>query len=180
MSPRVPTIMSPEDEAAFAQEMKEMADQAPKQEFAEESPAVQQQLDRKRSLDRLLLFKKPAIKTFTISGVQFRIKRLNPDDSMALYKELIRLPEDEQASKLEIFTLAAAVIDMDGIRLEELYMGPASIESPLLRRYLELCAWDFMLIRALSRVYADFVQEAEKEYTPSFLEKASPKTPITV
>ncbi len=118
-----------------------------------------------------MLFKKPKTKEVVIAGVKFRIKRMNPDESFDCYKKLLTLPDEEQLVKVHIMTLSGALMDMNGIPIEDFYSGPEAIDDVVMRKYIELCTWDMPLLQILSKVYSDFIKEAEEEYTPSFLEK---------
>jgi hypothetical protein len=179
-APKIPVVDAPDEE--FDEPMSAEADpeQSIKVTESQPSASAQKQIAKKQALEKLLLFKQPQIKEIEISGVKFRMKRLNPDESYEVYKEVVNLPNEEQLSKIDIMTLAACLIDMDGVLIEEFYSGPQDIKSVLVKKYVELCTWDMVLLRVLSKCYTAFVNEAEKEYTPDFLSKRSPQTNTTV
>ena len=132
--------------------------------------AVQAQIDRKRVFDKLVLFKGDHITEIRLSGLKFRLKLLSANDNVYVLKQMKTIPPDEQISKLALMVLAAAIVDVNGIRLEEAYAGPAAITDPILQRYFELNQWANPVVNALSTAYHKFQTGVEAEYTNDFLE----------
>jgi len=177
---RVASVNPPEDEEQYPEDdeeyfeadMAEMEAQTSVVESSKKlSPSELKQLELKKKLENLVMFKAPRTKSVEICGVKFTLKRLNPDETFEIFQNIKKLPEEEQLSKIEAMTLAGSIVDIDGIKLEDLYSGPQEIEDPLIKGYLELCTFDNSLLRVLANVYTQFVKEAEEEYTPTFLDK---------
>lgn len=179
----VHTVMSPEDEAQFMQQMNQLANELPVPDEVLNHPPiddvlVQKELDRKASLEKLVLFKKPTLKTVVVGGIEFRFKTLNVHENSAVYEKIRDLPAEERVMKSPVMLLAASLVDANGIRIEENYSGPADITDPLMQKYYELSSWNMPIINALVAAYTEFVKEVEGEYKRDFLDK-SPKTPTT-
>ena len=175
-------VMPPEDEAKYMAEMMALANNLPPMEGLNAPPIddiiVQKEIEKKRSFEKLVLFKQPKTKVFDISGVNFRLKVLNVHENGQVYKKIRELPDDEQLTKSPIMLLAASLVDADGFKIEENYSGPIEITDPIMRRYYELCAWNMPIINALVTAYTQFIKEVEGEYQKNFLAKP-PKTPTT-
>lgn len=179
----VHTVMSPEDEAQFMQEMNQLAqDLPPVEEMINQSPIddalVQKELERKAALEKLVLFKQPKVKTVTIGDVEFRLKLLNVHENALVYAKIRELSAEEQLTKSPVMLLAASLVDANGIKIEDNYSGPEDITDSLMQKYYELSSWNMPIINALVTVYTEFVNSVESEYKKGFLDK-SPKTPTT-
>ncbi|MHA2069946.1 MAG: hypothetical protein ACXABY_36745, partial [Candidatus Thorarchaeota archaeon] len=80
-------------------------------------PLLRADLDKKQALEKLLLFKKPHIKEVEVGEVIFKMKLLNSRENNEVYKELLRLDEDEQLTKTSLMILSAALVEANGIKL---------------------------------------------------------------
>lgn len=174
-------VLPAEDELEFMKEMSQIAAQkAPPKEVTDTPPiddsVIQKDLQKRRALESLVLFSQPKTKTVTISGVDFRIKLLNVHENTEVYRKIKDIPSDEQLQKSPIMLLAAALVDANGIDIEENYSGPSEVRDSLSRKYYELCNWNMPIINALVKAYTDFVKEVEKDYTKDFFPTAQ-KTP---
>jgi hypothetical protein len=178
-------LESEEEEALFHQEMLEMQrslDPQPIQQQLEvdplKDPLIEKELKKKKTLEKLLLFKTPHTKNVEIDGVVFTLKLLNSNESNTVLKEVMKLDNEEQLTRSSLILLSAALIEANGIKLEETYSGPEEITSTILQRYYELSQWHAPIINLLVKAYQAFVAEVEGEFSQSFLNK-SPETPTT-
>jgi len=133
--------------------------------------AVQANLDKKRVFERLILFREEHTTEVELGGLKFRLKLLNANENSYVLKQMRQVPPDEQVSKLALMVLAAAIIDVNGVRFEDTYSGPEDLEDPVLRRYYELNLWSSPVANALSAAYHQFQLSFEKELTRGFLAK---------
>jgi len=133
--------------------------------------AVQANLDRKKVFEKLVLFREDHTVEIELAGLKFLLKLLNANDNSYVLKYIKTVPPDEQVSKLSIMVLSAAMVSVNGIKLEEVYSGPPEITEPVLMRYYELNQWHSPVITALSNEYYKFQSSVEKEYTKDFLAK---------
>lgn len=177
------SVMSPEDEklmkeyeSSLASEIAEMQNKKLYEDQVKktlEDPVLEQELERKRTFEQLILFKKPKTTTVSIHGANFTLKLLNSNESNQVYKEVIALPKEEQLVKTPLMVLAAALVSVNSVPLEEAYSGPKDIESVLLRKYYEVSQWHSPLVNALSTAYNSFTKDVESEYTKDFLASKS-------
>jgi len=180
---RVSTVLNAEDEAAmFEQEMAEVAavTQAQPEVTMDQvlhDPIMEQENDKRKALEKILLFRKAYTKEITIKESVFRIKILNANDNDAIFERVMQLTENEQVSRTPIMILAAALIDVNGIPVEELYEGE---ETPdvLYKKYYEISRWPAPLTKSLTRAYNQFSTDMDKEFSAPFLDE-SPKTDTT-
>lgn len=175
VAPKVHTVAPPDNEdMIFAAQMQQVMDSIDQQQQVPvqlDDAILQKELEKKRVLEKLILFRQPVTKDVSIDGMSFKIKLLNPDDNVKVFKELKKLSGDEQIVKTPVMLLAAALVDINGIRLSEVYSGPAEITEPLLQAYYEINKWPVALINTLSTVFQSFTEETEKGFTKDFLKK---------
>lgn len=174
----VHNIMPPEDEAVFAKQM-ELIEKtiAPPAKIETGMPGllddavIKAQLEKKRIFEKLTFFKEEHIKQVVIAELTFSLKLLNSNENAYVWKIIKAHSEDEQMSKLAIMILAAALVDISGVRLEDTYSGPPEIVEPVLRRYYEISQWHGPLVKVLTDAYTDFQNEVQGQYGKSFLVK---------
>lgn len=172
-APKVHTVMPPDEDMLFAKQMQEVMPQleAMKQPIKIDDSILQKEMDKKRVLEKLILFRQPVVKEVTIDGMNFKLKLLNPDDNVGVFRELKKLNADEQIVKTPVMLLAAAILNINGITLSEIYSGPPEITDPLLQTYYEINKWPVALINTLSGVLQSFTDETESGFTKDFLKK---------
>jgi hypothetical protein len=174
-TPKVHTVAPPDNEdMIFASQMQQVMDSIDQQQQVPiqlDDAILQKELEKKRVLEKLILFRQPVTKEVSIDGMTFKIKLLNPDDNVKVFKELKKLSGDEQIVKTPVMLLAAALLDINGIKLSEVYSGPVEITEPLLQAYYEINKWPVALINTLSTVFQSFTEETEKGFTKDFLKK---------
>lgn len=179
---RVTTVMPPEDEANMYEEDEELEElvsqQAVTPEQVMDDPVIENELRKKRTLEKLLLFKKPVYKEVQISDMTFRLKILTPQENKKVFSHIIALDEQSQIAETPNMILAASLVDVDGLKVEDTYDGDESIKDPILRKFYTLQTWPQPLIKVLNRAYNEFVGEKEKEFGADFLDK-SQKTGTT-
>lgn len=183
--PQVHSVMSPEDEE-FIKKMSSVMDMSsqskvPAKEMLETMPApqkpllddavIKKELQKKQVLEKLVLFRTPHITEVDIAGTKFRLKLLNTQDNSIVYSMIKDLSQDEQITKTPIILLAAALVDVDGVKLEDAYSGPEEVTDPVKQKYYELCSWNLPVINSLAAAYRKFSDETEKEFSSNFLEK---------
>ena len=173
----VHTVMPPEDEAAFTAQMEKtesaFASQIPLNmpEIAKDpGPILEKESKRREVFNKLVLLKEDHYNEVTIGGLAFKLKLLNSDDNEFVMEAVKEQPGDRLAN-LSRLVLAAAVTEVNGIRFEEFFTGPASIQSPIMRRHYEIKQYQPPVINALQRAYSDFQASVEGEYTHDFLGK---------
>jgi hypothetical protein len=130
---------------------------------------LQKEIEKKNVLEKLLLFRQPVTKEVIIDGMTFRLKLLNSDDNVRVFRELKKLNTDEQVVKTPVMLLAATILDINGIKLSEVYAGPVEITDPLVQAYYEINRWPVALINALSSAFQKFVNDTEAGFTKDFL-----------
>lgn len=179
---RVATVMPPEDEAFAYDEDEEFEEMVRQQGVSAdqvmEDPVIEQELEKQKTLERLMMFKKPVFKEFTIDGLRFKLKMLTPSETHKVFTHIVALEEQTQVAKTPNMILAAALMDVNGVRVEETYDGDPAIVDPILRRFSILQSWPQPLIKTLNRAYNEFSTAKEKEFSYDFLDE-SPKTNTT-
>ena len=179
--PKVHQVMPPED-SEFMNKMSAVLTQQPSGAPALPPPVmddalVKKHADRKSVLEKLVLFKQPHYHEVSLGGVDFRLKLLNADDNSKVYMMIRDLPDNEQLTRSPIIMLAAALVDANGLKIEDTYDGP-EIDDPMVKKYHELCKWNMPVINALVSSFSRFSNKVEEGYSESFLEK-SQTTPST-
>lgn len=174
-APKVHSVMPPDDEdLLFMQQMGAVMEQVESNEekiTVLDDSALQKELEKKKVLEKLILFKSPVTKDFVIDGMNFKLKLLNSDDNVKVFRELKKLTPDEQVIKTSLMLVAASLVDINGITLSEVYSGPAEITDPLLQAYYEINNWPVALSNALSEAFQKFTKETEQGFTKDFLKK---------
>ena len=132
-----------------------------------DEPVMRLEAEKKRTLEKLVLFKKPITKEVKIDDVTFKFKILNSNDSAEVFGMLAGMPESEQQAKINLLLLAASLTEANGLPIESVYEGPPV--APLMKRLSELARWNAPLVNALSREYRKFVDEEDKRYSADFL-----------
>lgn len=174
----VHTVLPAEDEAAiFAAQM-----QAQEAEFASQAvgasgipgvlsdAVVKAEMDKKAVFDKLVLFRGEHTTEVEVGGLKFKFKLLNANENSYVLTQMRKIPAEQQVSKLSLMVLAAALVEVSGVRLEDTYTGPADVVDPVLRRYYEINLWASPVTNALSLAYHRFQTKTEAEYTKGFLE----------
>lgn len=177
--PSVHTVMPPSDEN-FMDEMSKLVNQQgpislPPVEINDK--LIQEQLDKKAVLEKLVMFKEPHYKKVGLNGITFRLKLLTAEENTEVYSMIRKFASEDQVTRSPLILLAASLVDANGIKIEDTYVGP-EVDSPMLKRYHELCKWHMPVINALVGAYSEFTLSVEKEYSEDFLAK-SPKMPST-
>lgn len=172
---RVTNVMPAEDEPEnFQDDDDEEIDQLVMQHEVKEDqiaddPVIEKELQKKRTLEKLLLFKQPVYKEVRVSGMTFRLKILTPQENKKVFSHIISLDEEAQIAETPNMILAASIIDVDGIKIEETYDGNPTIKEPILQKFNVLQSWPHPLIKVLSKAYNSFVADKEKEFSSDFL-----------
>lgn len=180
---RVTTVLNAEDEAAlFDQEMAEVEQVASSQpevtmDQVLYDPVMEQENEKKKALEKILLFRKPFTKEIEIKESLFKLKILNANDNDAVFEHVMNLNENEQVSRTPIMILAASLLSVNDIPVEELYDGPET-DDVLYKKYHEISRWPAPLTKSLQRAYNKFSGDMDKEFTTPFLDE-SPKTDTT-
>lgn len=126
--------------------------------------------DKKRAaINKLVMLREPLVKIITIDGSAFKIRLLTPTDSAKVIASLQTLDEEERFSKARLLALCSALMDVDGIRLEDIYSGPPEQTDPFWMRYYELSQWPALLVNRIFDAMDAFAQETDKKYAESFL-----------
>lgn len=173
-TPMIHTVAPPDDDMIFAAQMQEVMNTMDHQSVVVnkiDDSILQKELEKKKVLEKLIMFRQPVTKEVVIDGMIFKVKLLNPDDNVKVFKELKKLEGEEQIVKTPIMLLAAAILDINGIKLSEVYSGPAEVTDPLLQAYHEINKWPVALINTLSKVFQGFTEETEQGFTKDFLKK---------
>ena len=166
-----------EERMMFEEQMQEIENIPPVNEVLHD-PFAEKELEKKNVLEKILLFRQPYVKVVTIKGVKFSLKILNANDNDAVFEKLLALKQSEQMSRSPVMILAAAIMDIDGVKIEDLYDGPDDIEDLLLKKYYEVSRWPSPLTKSLTRAYNKFSENLDKEFDNDFLDE-SPKTDTT-
>lgn len=173
-APKVHSVMPPDEEdMMFARQMQEVMVQADQvqQPVVIDDSILQKEMEKKKVLEKLVLFRQPVTKDFIIDNMTFKLKLLNPDDNVKIFRELKKLTPDEQIVKTPIMLLAASLLDINGITMPEIYSGPAEITDPLLQTYYEINKWPVALTNTLTNAFQSFTDETEKGFSKDFLKK---------
>lgn len=171
----VHSVMPPEDEDEFMRGMQEVLSAPPPPDDQDilSDEVMQRELAKKKTLEKLVLFKQPVYKEVELAGARFKIKLLNVHESNNISKRIQNMPdEDGSPAKIALMLLSAALVSIDDIPLEDTYSGPEEIEDPVMRRYHEMCSWPMTLINALTDAQQAFVQEVNSDLSTDFLEKS--------
>lgn len=180
---RVTTVMNADDEAVlFEQEMAEVEQVTKSQpevtmEQVLHDPFMEQEEEKRKALEKILLFRKPFTKNIIIKDSTFTLKILNANDNDAIFERVMQLNENEQVSRTPIMVLSAALMSVNGIPIEDLYEGEPN-DDILYKKYYEISRWPAPLTKALTRAYNEFSTNMDKEFSAPFLEE-SPKTDTT-
>lgn len=173
--PEVPvhTVMSPGDEAAFKQQMAQAEAMFGKTmpDDGKVDAILDREMNKREVFSKLVLLKEDRVTEAKLAGLTFKLRLLNSIDNGFVMKEIRKEPAEDQLSSLTLLVLAAAIVDISGVKLEDQYSGPANVVDPTLRKYYELRQWQRPVINALQKIYGDFQTEVEKEYTGDFLAK---------
>lgn len=168
-------VMSPEDEEFVRRHMEELEAQAKEVEREEDrlldDPVIAAEIEKKRVLEKLVLFKRPHTKKVKIADIVFTLKILDPNENDAVYAEVLKFKPQEQLAKTSLMLLAASLIEADGVPIESTYSGPAEVENPMLQRYYELCKYPSPLVNQLIQAYQAFSSQVESQYSFDFLEE---------
>lgn len=176
-APEVPvhTVMSPEDEL-FAKQMAaseakygHMLQGAPDQVDSKVDAILDRERKKQDVFNKLVLFKEDHFTTVSVAGLNFKLRLLNSMDNSFIMKEVKKEPADEQLAAMSLLILAAAIDDINGVKFEDFYSGPSSIEHPILRKYYELRQWQRPVVNVLQKAYNDFQVSVEREYSKGFL-----------
>lgn len=133
-------------------------------------PAIQAQVKRHDTFQKLMYFKQPMNTSFAIDGMNFKLKILSPIDMAEVSKIFNSLPEDEQTIyRQRLMQLAGALMDIDGVKLEDVYHGPEA--SVYMKRYSEIIQWPNPLISNILTQYEDFALQVKDRYLPDFLKQ---------
>lgn len=171
-APRVTRVTEPGDEE-FMQQMASVMEALPTGPLKPiiDDAIIEKEMQKKKTLEKLVLFKTPHTTDVEIAGTVFKLKLLNTQDNAAVYSMIKDLPPEDQVTKTPIVLLAASIVDIDGMRLEDTYSGPDDIEEPIKMKYYELSSWNMPIINALAVAYRQFNDKIEKEFSSSFLDK---------
>lgn len=134
-------------------------------------PVMKQEIEKRKTLEKLLLFKKPITKSIELDGSIFKFKLLNSNDSAEVFTIMADFNDVEQQIKVSLLLLSASLYEVDGVSLETAYDGPVEVQSDIVKRYHEISKWNAPLVNALTREYRKFVDDEEKRYSPDFLAK---------
>lgn len=148
---------------------KELLHGPPKVSALADDPIIKEQLKRKSVLEKLVMFREPEYKLLNVQGSNFRFKILTAEDNNKVYSKIRSLPKEEQITRSPIIMLAASLVDVDGVKIEEIYSGPQEITDPMEQKYYELSQWNMPLINTLISAYSKYTEELEKGYSSDFL-----------
>lgn len=122
-------------------------------------------------INKLLLFTQPLFKTVEINGMQFRFKILTPSDAAHISKIFNAMPEEDQTmTRNRVLTLAASLVDVDGVSLESIYQGSLT-RDVVLMRYSELMKWTNPVLNGVLSAYDKLLEDMREEYMPDFLKQ---------
>lgn len=173
--PEIPvhTVMSPDDEVAFKQQMAqaEVAFGKVLAPDAKVDSILDREMNKHEVFSKLVLLKEDRTTEISVAGLKFRMRLLNSIDNAFIMKEVRKEPAEDQLTSLTLLVLAAAIVDISGVRLEDRFSGPGTIADPTLRKYYEIRQWHRPLVNTLQKAYGDFQTSVEKEYTGDFLAK---------
>lgn len=169
-------VRSPDDEeAAFLSQM-----ETAKEKFAEqptagvpllsEDPIVQQEVKKQATLDVLNFLRKEHTVEVELGGAKFKLKLLDSHDQAYVVK-IMRDYAPAEGYKLSFMTLAAAIVSINDMPLEDFYEGEAKIENPIIKKYYQVNKWNAQVTTMLMGVYNAFQNEIEQGYTKDFLVK---------
>jgi hypothetical protein len=129
----------------------------------------QAQLQKKEAINKLVMLREPMTKVVGIDGQSFRIRLINPNDSAKIVKALQDTPEEERMARARVLALCAVLMDVDGIKIEDIYSGPKEQNDPFWQRYWEISLWPSLLVNRLFDAMDEFSASIEKRYADSFL-----------
>lgn len=133
-----------------------------------EDPLIKQELKKREVFEKLLSFRKPLFKDVVVDGLTYKFKILNPHESSEVVKIWSTLPEEERLPLREkMLLMSAALVSIDGYKLEDLYSGPEV--DDVLKKYSQLNEWPNPLVNQLIREYTDFGAEVKEKYLADFL-----------
>lgn len=173
----VHTVMPPEDEAVFAAQMEQTA-----QDFAKQlpldkpeikndpDPILERESKRRDIFNKLVLLKEDHYKEVKLGGLTFKMRLLNSDDNEFI-TDAVKDMTGDRLSNLSKLVLAAAIVEVEGVKFEEFYTGAGDVRHPILRKYHEINQYQLPVRNALQKAYSDFQAEVEGEYTQGFLKK---------
>lgn len=180
VGPEVPVhnVMPPEDESAFEQQMQqtaaEFASQLPLEKpelLIKDDPVLEKESQRREIFNKLVLLKEDHFTEFMLGGLTFKMRLLTDQDNRFIRDQIKKENPDDQLSALGLLVLATSLVEVNGVRFEEFYTGPAHIQNPVLRKRHELSQYQTPIRNALQKAYTEFQASVEGEYTTSFLEK---------
>ena len=180
---RVATVVDAEAEAVlFEKEMEEVELSVQSQPTVDmnevlNDPVMEKQEERRKAFEKITLFRQAFTKDVVIKDSTFVLKILNANDNDAIFERVMELTENEQITRTPVMILAASLVSVNGIKVEELYEGEPT-DDVLYKKYHEISRWPSPLTKSLTRAYNDFSESMEKEFTVPFLDK-SPKTDTT-
>jgi len=178
--PEIPvhTVSSPNDEEMFETQMAraqeaydDVSANPEKQAQVLRDPILDSEIKKQKVFEKLVLFKEDHYKEVELAGISFKLRLLNAMDNSFIMREVRKEPTEDQISSLPLMILAAAIVDVNGVKLEEFYTGPDSIQDPTLRRYYELKQWAQPVVTILQAAFTSFREEIEKSYGNDFLDK---------
>lgn len=176
-APELPvhTVMPAEDEERFSKQMIEnealFAAASAKPKIVQTDGILDREMKKREVFNKLVLLKQDCTTEVNIAGLVWKLKLLDSTDNEFVIKQIRKEAPEDQLLVMPLVQLAAAIVEVNGIRFEDFYSGPANIEDPILRRYYELRQWQRPVVNILQRAYTDFSLGVEKEYTKDFLVK---------
>jgi hypothetical protein len=105
-----------------------------------------------------------------LGGAKFKLKLLSSHDQAYVVK-IMRDYSPTEGYKLSFMTLAAAILSINDLPLEDFYEGEVKIEDPIIRKYYQVNKWNAQVTTMLMGVYNEFQKEVELGYTKDFLVK---------
>lgn len=135
-----------------------------------DDPLFKQEVRKKQTLEKLLFFKQGHTTDVELGGATFKLKILNSRDQTYVV-ELMREYAPKEGFKLSFMTLAASIVSVNDIPLEEFYDGIEKIDHPIIRKYYQISEWNIPVTTALMDAYNKFQLQVEEEYNKDFLKK---------
>jgi hypothetical protein len=174
--PRVFTVAPPEDERHLEPEQSfdsvYESQENPLNSIEQNDELFRRQAERREVMNKLVFLRNSHVRTVTLDGTKFTIKILAPTENARISSMLKDIPEAEQLSKIATIMVSAAIVDVDGIRLEDVYSGPSTTTDPIMQKYYEISQWPAPLVNSLFSEYNNFLRETEERYSPDFLKQA--------
>ena len=172
----VHTILPAEDEDALfdaqMQQMEQIIDKTPEpvKEKVTHDPILDREIEKRLTLEKIMFLSQPVIKEFEYGGLKFQMKLIKAEDNARILKAMSEAKTDE-VYRASLMGVAASILTVNGIDLEDFFAGPPTIHDPLLKKYDVIRNWPPFLTTFLTACSSQIQSDTQQEFTKDFLKK---------